>query len=529
MRKIYFLVIGALSMMGSAAMAQDADSELAVPAKVSGYYRLVNPGFGDALSVNNRYDITVGVSNAANAGHIVQIETSNIWSFAEEDAKLRALMEAGQISEEEYAQAFQQMMVVDSWKGGFYPVTSFRSQGVEYVEMIKKLADYCDDAIEAYLNDEIPTIFEKYRFKLPMLCIFASDVINPTNIESVESFRAWAESYLTRWRSVADFNLYLHPVISVPDADNGLPTHTGEYYMTFKTPCWVGSMKKAQEYINNMVIDDVAVSEDEKLNLWDDSKVRILRAVAKDYPEGSPAYQFLDDLLGNSQADMVYIIGENEEGNLYIQGLPDAFGTNGVYITADDLEKCTWKFDMVDAENPFAVQPKANLKDAEGYYYTTNYTDFAYQIVTPGTKAYYATEIDDAGIITLVEIADGKVPAQTPVIIKSISTELADNKIVPLVEELAPIEGNKLEGNFFEMANEDGKKAIAIQDGNPVFGLLNEVVAANSAYAYTQNLVDAIRKFKFESNNKIYNLQGHQLKGIGQKGVYIVNGKKVIR
>lgn len=520
-----YLLMGAMLMLSSAAVAQ---TEL--PSQINGHFRLTNPAFGDAMFVGNRYNISATQPSVTAAGSVFKIETGKVWSFAEEVAKLDARRDAGEITEEQHGALFQQMMVVDAWKGGFYPITQLRCQGVDYVEMIQKLADYCDDAIENYLNDEIPTIFEQYRYKLPLLCIFASDVINPTNIESVDTFRKWAESYLTRWRSVADFNMYLQPIYTTPVNDTDPIQPTGEFYITFKTPVYVGNMKKAQEYINNMVIDDVAVSEDEKLDLWVDSKVRILRAVAKDYPEGSPAYKFLDDLLGESQMDMVYLLGESEDGSLHIKGLPDTFGTNGVTITADDLAKCTWKFDMVDGEQPFAVQPKAEMKDADGFYYTTNFTDFAYQIQNAGTKAYYATAIEENGTITLAEIADGKVPAQTPVIIRSLSAELNDNKLVPLDEEVSPIEGNKLLGNFFETANEDGKKSIAIQDGKATFAAQYDVVPANSAYTYTQGTVDAISKFKFDTTgNKIYNLQGHMLNDMNQKGIYIVNGKKVIR
>ena len=525
MRKFYSLLMGMLLMGTSAVKAQSEEPE--APAKISGYFRLNNPAFGDALQVNNRYNITCGTMTANNAGNVIQLETDEVWSFAVAMDKLNARLEAGEITEEQYSALFQQAMVVDSWKGGFYPVTSFRSQGVEYTTMIKKLADYCDDAIEAYLNDEIPTIYEKYRNKLPLLCIFASDVINPTNLETVDTFRAWAENYLTRWRSVADFNLYLQPVLDIPEGESGVPVPTGQYYMVFKTPVWVGSMKKAQEYINNMVIDDVEMEE--KLDLWGDSKVRILRAVAKDYPVGSPAYKFLDDLLGKAEADMIYFLGEAEDGSLYIQPLPDTFGTNGVVVTADDLARCTWRFNKVDEEMPFAVKPVLKAGDA---YYTTLCTDFPYEIKSAGAKAYFVENVATDG--TFAETQElTKVPAGTPVVIKSLSADMKDNVIVPLAEDVTPIEGSALEGTYFACENSGQMKSLRLLDDSKAsFTLLPGKVAANSAY-YTgevEGAVDAIQKvLSNTSNGNVYNLNGQRVQRIGTKGVYVVNGKKVIR
>lgn len=529
MRKFYSLLMGMLLMGTSAAMAQGEDGDATAPATISGYYRLTNPAFGDVLTVEGRHSIKAGEMTANNAGSVIQIETDKVWSFAEAMKKLDERLAAGEITEQQYTALFQQTMTVDSWKGGFYPVTSFRSQGVEYTTMIKKLADYCDDAIEAYLNDEIPGIYEKNWLRLLQLCAFAPDAINPSNISTVDTFRKWAENYLTRWRSVADFNLYLQPVLDIPEGEDGVPVPTGQYYLVFKTPVWVGSMKKAQQYLNNMIIDDEPVSEDDKLDLWGDSKTRILRAVAKDYPEGSAPYNFLHELLGKAEADMVYFLGETEEGGLYIQPLPDTFGTNGVAITADDLARCTWRFNKVDEEMPFAVKPVLKAGDA---YYTTLCTDFPYEIKSAGAKAYFVESVASDG--TFAETQElTKVPAGTPVVIKSQSADMKDNILVPLAEAVTPIEGSALEGTYFACDNSGQMKGLRLlDDGKASFTLLSGKVAANSAY-YTgevEGAVDAIQKvLSNTSNGNVYNLNGQRVQRVGTKGVYVVNGKKVIR
>lgn len=522
------MLLSVMLMASSVMVAQENESDTQ-PQKVSGYYRLTNPGFGDGLSVNNRYDVSTSQLTANNAGNIIQIETGELWSFAQEVEKLNKMIDAGLIDSVEYTNMFTQSMTVDAWKGGYYPVTSFRCQGVDYVPMIKKLADYADDAIEAYLNDEIPSIYEKYRNKLTLLCIFASDVINPSNLETVDTFRAWAENYLTRWRGIADFNMYLHAVYSDPVDETTMLVPTGEYYITFKTPCWIGNMQKAQTYINNMVYDDGSEVYNDKMDLWADSKVRMLRAIAKDYPEGSAAYNFLHQLLGTSEINMQYIVGETEEGGLYIQPLPDTFGTNGVVVTADDIAKCTWMFNKVNDDMPFAVQPNQNLKDAEGNYYTTLCTDFAYEVKSAGVKAYYATEVNKTGEATLVEIEGGKVPAQTPVVIKSLSADMKENILLPVVDDIAPISGNVLEGTLFASADAAGKNAFCMVAGKPAFGQALSELSANSAF-YTGE-VDAISQLHFSttSTDKMYNLQGQSVDRLSKKGIYVVNGKKVVR
>ena len=86
--------------------------------------------------------------------------------------------------------------------------------------------------------------------------------------------------------------------------------------------------------------------------------------------------------------------------------------------------------------------------------YETLFTSFAYQL-SEGMKAYYIgrhsydpKQVEEP-IAELIEIANGKIPAATPVIIECSSSNVADNKVTLLNEELTAISGNALKGRVF--------------------------------------------------------------------------------
>ena len=113
-----------------------------------------------------------------------------------------------------------------------------------------------------------------------------------------------------------------------------------------------------------------------------------------------------------------------------------------------------WEFKKIDNVNEyFAINPNEGITDGKKYY-TTLFTSFAYQL-SEGMKAYYIgrhsydTKQVEEPIAELIEIADGKIPAATPVIIECSSSNVADNKVTLLNEELTAISGNALKGRVF--------------------------------------------------------------------------------
>ena len=110
-----------------------------------------------------------------------------------------------------------------------------------------------------------------------------------------------------------------------------------------------------------------------------------------------------------------------------------------------------WRFKLIDEEhfdtNYIGAKPEAStLKN--GKYYTTMYTAFAYEC-RDGMKAYIADKFMDNGDVHLKQLKDGRVPAYTAVVLECNGTTPKQNRIMPLREELTPIEGNLLKGEIW--------------------------------------------------------------------------------
>lgn len=518
MKKIYFLVVCMMTFLSSTVCAQSFEDV----EPITGYYRLINPSYEDAITFNGRFDMKAQVPDLGNIGQVVNIKTDKIYSAITEIQELQRMYDEGLITADQHVAMLQQVMTLNSWKSGLYPLKELNVQGVDYIKLLNKLPDYADDAIEAYLNDEVPALYENYRTDLIMLCVFASDIINPTNLETAETFSAWVEAYLTKWRSVADFGLYLQDVVTVPEEEDAAPVPTGAYYIMFKTPVWVGNMQKALTYINKILEQD---GREERVDLWADTKKRILAQIAAEYGEDSPAVKFLDDMLGQSEMSTQYIIGEREDGSLYNQPLPDTFGQNGVSVTAEDVMRCQWYFLPVDEENPVTVT--ATEKDSEGNYYTTLNTDFPYTVLSENTELFQVNNYDETTLTAEFVSVGGEMNiAHNPVVIKS---KKAQSAFVPVESDYMGIADNVLQGTLYAQENTGNQLTIKVVDDKFGFWNYAETVPANSAYLPGSPELAAISAIKNNANAEaVYDLVGRKVVK-AEKGVYIVNGKKVVR
>ncbi|MCM1153616.1 MAG: hypothetical protein NC328_08190, partial [Muribaculum sp.] len=492
---------------------------------------LTNSAFGEDLFAKSKYDLTQSLPNASSIGSVVEVRTGEMWSLLDEMSRLQKLLDEGKITSTEYTSMLISAMGVNSWKSGLYPITTFRTQDVDYIEMINKLPDYCDLAIEAFLNNDCNKIYEEYRGNLMLLCALASDVINPSNISSPEAFRKWCENYLTKMRNNTDFTLYLNPVYkntSLDDGETTTVTYTGEWYTEFKTSPWIGSMQKAQSYINAILTDNGKVTDVDTLDIWGSAKDYLRAEIIKDYGEDSPAVKFAHNLFGDTNMNTIYTLGELEEGGLYPQPLPDAFNTQGVILTEEDLLRSTWKFTPVNAESAVAVAVNPEMKGSDNLYYTTFCSPWNFEMLSPGMKAYVATDVNyGSGAVTLQEIPGTKIPANTPVVISTESPELANNKILPIEEEVAAVDGNLLEGNLFAQANGGHDFILSLKEGAPAFTRWINTLPANNAFINNGEAgINTI--FSGNADGKIFDLQGREVKD-AQKGIFIINGKKVVR
>lgn len=524
MNKIYRFVL--LLMVGIESLAAAAQGT-SYPDSINAYYRLSNPDQNLYFTAYSQGSLGATMVSPTDASQVIEIRSSKMYNLLDDMTALQEQLNRGEIDATTYSKLFQQLMTLNSWKSGFYPLKSFRIQGTDYALYFSKLKDYCDSAITRFLNDEVPEIYTNNYQTLLMLSVF-SGVIYPSNLATVDDFRAWCKSYLTQWRDITDFHLYLHPLMMT--SEDGQNTYfSGNYSIEYKTPAWIGNMKKAQSYINAILTNNGSVTNVDTLDIWQSACERILAEVAKDYPIGSEMYNLVDYFYNYTQADNIYALCTDENGDMYPQPLPDAFGTNGVSLTAEQTQRIIWKPEEVNDASPFAVAPQSSLKGDDGYYYTTLCTDFAYKVLSPDVQVYSVSAVDGTtGAATLHEIADGKIPARTAVVVRSKSTDLADNQLVPLDEEVAPLEGNVLEGTLFAQQNNGQMKTLSLTNGQPAFLALPTSVAANTAY-YTGKVSDGIRSLRVDNKQTdIFDLQGRRVVRPAQKGIYIINGKKVV-
>ena len=234
-----------------------------------------------------------------------------------------------------------------------------------------------------------------------------------------------------------------------------------------------------------------------------------------------------------------------------------------------------WILEKVDDTNYFGVKPSTNMRGRDGKYYTTLYVDFPFQIkgdvkayTIEGVEAKNADGYYFAKVKKLAQQGD-VVPAQTAVVLECNSTNPADNQLLPTGDEIPETSNNRLCGTFFGSAingltvkdgagndynvTHDNIRAFNINTAdsrNPIgFYKVNSTVTTipgNKAFLVLTNAEAQAKSFVLEfedgsttgietiENSKhstesgiYYDLQGRRVEN-PTRGVYIVNGKKVV-
>ncbi len=295
-------------------------------------------------------------------------------------------------------------------------------------------------------------------------------------------------------------------------------------------------------------------------------------AELKAYPTGSNYF-----IYGNKGGIVIYLV-DNPGSDGYIKAArKDAY---------KDYQE--WKILPIDNTTEYlGIAPNENIKVGDKYY-TTIYAGFPFQL-SEGMKAYYIDSSDLGAATPTAQLKEitGKVPAATPVIIECSSLNPADNKVTPLAESEGPaaVSGNKLVGvyfcyakmkgntnqentatNYLDIRNvtkydENTMRVLGLVDGK--LGLVKatdadltvtdqgKYIPANKAYfpisaseasaisstsgilLSTATGIQSIETTNASSD--IYNLMGQKVlckeMSVDQlpQGVYIINGKKIIK
>ena len=234
-----------------------------------------------------------------------------------------------------------------------------------------------------------------------------------------------------------------------------------------------------------------------------------------------------------------------------------------------------WILEKVDDTNYFGVKPSTNMRGRDGKYYTTLYVDFPFQI-KGDVKAYTIEGVEAkntdgyyfAKVKKLAQQGD-VVPAQTAVVLECNSTNPADNQLLPQGDEKFNPSNNRLCGTFFGEAingltvkdgagndynvTHDNIRAFNINTAdsrNPIgfYKVKSNVtnIPGNKAFLVLTNAeaqakgfvlefedggttgIETIENSKYSTEDGVYyDLQGRRVEN-PTRGVYIVNGKKVV-
>lgn len=210
----------------------------------------------------------------------------------------------------------------------------------------------------------------------------------------------------------------------------------------------------------------------------------------------------------------------------------------------------------------------------EGGYWSSMYTAFPYEC-RDGVEAYYAKETATANgnsYICLTRIEDGRVPANTAVLLKCHGLETKENRLLPLdpaTENIPAIEGNLLKGEFqlytnsgkagrknfdestmrvlglnskgevgfFKLSAGEGGAAVELAHNRAYLDISSLPAAAKavsfrvttdmSGTAGVESVIENGESVKFE-DAEIFDLNGRRVIAPSAGQVYIVNGKKTL-
>lgn len=285
-------------------------------------------------------------------------------------------------------------------------------------------------------------------------------------------------------------------------------------------------------------------------------------------------------LIGNTQGDSkpVYLTGYGADQGTYSAGTynleekatacyllrcsnPTTTGTNGnkVCITMlssnNGFSVSTWGDGVKYSQ--WYIQPVTSIDVAisDAGYATANYP-FAVQLPENGSIKAYTGEVINSTTFALTEVPEGKIPANTPVVLSG-----AKNTTYTLTIDTenteSPIEGSDLSGTLLPETIAAEKTVYGLANGNSGVGFYmlndaegaNRTIGANKAYLTADKLTEEAQGvrglvFSFSDDNgtttgiessvsetakeEYYDLQGRRVMN-PSKGIYVTkSGKKIL-
>ena len=244
---------------------------------------------------------------------------------------------------------------------------------------------------------------------------------------------------------------------------------------------------------------------------------------------GSGKYAHFADITVPGQIAFAHCIG-NGEGPTY-----EGYLANSYYTVGENNQVCGGGANAPAAQWTFEEATSINVTVSSAGY-ATLYVPFAVTIPS-GIKAYAVSGLS-GNILTLAEI-ETTIPAGTPVILEGEANTYTFD-----ITTGGSYEGdNKLEGTYLQKAADDGSYILQNQNDKVGFYLVDTDIAtpnvpANRAYLIVSSPVkafffgeadgiSAVAKDASAKDATIFNIAGQRV-AKAQKGIYIVNGKKVL-
>ena len=231
-----------------------------------------------------------------------------------------------------------------------------------------------------------------------------------------------------------------------------------------------------------------------------------------------------------------------------------------IYTVENNMDDYAyWVIRPINDKYYFGFKPefKASLAGADSLYYTTVYASFGFTL-NSNVKAYYISEVRDG--YAKIRECSSYVPVSTPVIVECKSMTPSDNK-VSLTTSADQISDNQLRGVYFcnNVASSTGHRNVTEYNENtmrvlgrapdgrlafvnpstlvyiPANTCYLEVPAGSPDVIYVVNEIpsgiETLQASDMKALRGVYSLNGQRLgdttDGL-QKGVYVVNGRKVV-
>lgn len=228
-------------------------------------------------------------------------------------------------------------------------------------------------------------------------------------------------------------------------------------------------------------------------------------------------------------------------------------------------EAAKWIIEPVgeNSNNYFGVTTADKMKGKNNKYFTTLYTDFPMKIID-NINAYVVESVgtigEEKGYAKCTKIASqGEIiPAQTPIILELETTQSNANRLLPIASSNTIATNNILKAIFFDEAKttvETNGKTIRVFNINPNTSVRNPLgfyryrgttVKGNKAFLLVDANTSGAKLDGYDMENEettagieevatpktnneavYYDLQGRRVEK-PSRGIYIVNGKKVI-